>query len=165
MKVLVTPRSLSKGGHPALDVLTAAGCELVFPAPGAQPSEAALVAALPGAVAWLAGVEPITAAVLEAADCLKIISRNGVGLDNIDRSAAKAKGIAIATTPGANSRGVAELALGFMLAFARQIPGSDAAIKAGGWERRQGIELEGRTLGIVGCGQIGLAGIDNIPGG
>ena len=76
-KVLVTPRSISAGGHPALDRVAAAGYEVVFPAPGKQPSEAELVAAAAGCVGYLAGVEPISAAVLEAATSLRVISRNG----------------------------------------------------------------------------------------
>jgi phosphoglycerate dehydrogenase-like enzyme len=109
----------------------------------------------------LAGVEKITADILAAADQLRIISRNGIGIDNIDLEAAKARGIHIANTPGANSRGVAELALGLVFSLARGIPLADSSIKAGGWERRQGMELAEKTLGIVGCGQIGrtLAGM------
>ena len=66
-RILITPRSLSSGSHPALAALEEAGFELVMPAPGETPSEAALLAAVPGCVGWLAGVEPVSEAVIEAA--------------------------------------------------------------------------------------------------
>ncbi len=154
-KILVTPRSVSRDGHPSLDALTAAGFEVVFPTPGRQPNEEELLEALPGCVGYLAGVEKISAKALESAKDLKVISRNGVGVDNIDLDAAEKLGIAICRTEGANARGVAELAIGMIFAIARSISYSDSAIKAGGWQRRKGIELKSRTLGLVGCGKIG----------
>lgn len=154
-KILVTPRSVSKQGHPALAKLQAAGFEVVFCSPGQQPSEQDLLAALPDCVGMLAGVEPISAAVLESARRLKAISRNGVGVDNIDLEAAARLNIAVLNTPGANSRGVAELTWGLLLAMARSIPFGDAGFKAQQWRRNKGIELEGKTLGLIGCGSIG----------
>lgn len=154
-RILVTPRSLKAVDHPALAPLRDAGFEIVIPCPGAMPDAEALKAALPGCQGWLAGVEKITADILDAAPDLKIISRNGAGIDNVDAEAAKSRGIDVACAPGANARGVAELALALILAVARSIPACDASIKAGGWERRQGVELEGATLGVVGTGQIG----------
>lgn len=74
---LITPRSLSSGGHPALAPWDRAGFKLIMPAPGATPSEAQLIAALPGCVGWLAGVEPVTDRVIAAAPDLRVISRNG----------------------------------------------------------------------------------------
>jgi D-3-phosphoglycerate dehydrogenase len=154
-KIAVTPRSLSRGGHPALKPLEQAGYELVFPAPGEQPTVAQLKAALPACVGYLAGVEPIPAEVLTLCPQLKVISRNGTGVDNIDLDAAQAMGMAIERAAGANARGVAELAIALMLAGLRHIPWSDKHLKEGKWTRRQGIEVQGRTLGVVGCGQIG----------
>ena len=155
-RVLVTPRSLTRDGHPALEALAAAEHEVVFSTPGVQPDEAELLARLPGCAAHLAGVETVGARVLEAAaGTLKVISRNGTGVDNIDLAAAARLGIAVCRAAGANARGVAELTLGLVLALARFLPAGDRAIKAGAWERRKGIELEGRTLGVVGCGAIG----------
>lgn len=153
--VLVTPRSLSDKNHPALVPLRDAGYEILIPAPGKLPSDEILLDVLPKCDGWLAGVEKITEKLIAVADRLKVISRNGVGVDNVDQSAAKAKGIQVAITPGANSRGVAELALGLIFTLARHITESDAAIKQGEWKRFQGFELEGKTLGIAGCGQIG----------
>lgn len=154
-RILVTPRSLTAGNHPALDRLRQAGYEVVFPAAGKQPSREDLLRLLPGCVGYLAGVEPVDAGVLAAATDLKVIARNGVGIDNVDAAAAERQGIAVCKALGANARGVAELALAHILALARHIPFHDASIKGGGWDRRKGIELVGRTLGVVGCGAIG----------
>ena len=155
MKIAITPRSLSGAGHPALSALTDRGYELVYPAPGRTPSEAELLAAVPGCVGWLAGVEPIRAPVLAAAGDLRVISRNGVGVDNIDMRAAEARGIRVERAVGANARGVAELAITLMLSAFRQVPWCDARLHGGDWARRQGVEAAGRTLGVVGCGAIG----------
>ncbi|MEI6241132.1 MAG: phosphoglycerate dehydrogenase [Planctomycetia bacterium] len=154
-KILVTPRSLTAGGHPALERLSGAGYQVVLGPSGKMPTANDLVGLLPGCVGWLAGVEKITDDVLAAAPGLRVIARNGTGVDAIDLEAARRRGIEVRRAEGANARGVAELAIGLVLALARSIPLSDARIKAGGWERRKGIELEGKTLGIVGCGKIG----------
>ena len=155
-KILISPRSLTRaGGHPALARFTEAGYELVFAPAGRQPTEAELLEILPGCVGFLAGVEPISARVLDAADGLKVIGRNGTGVSNIDLAKADELEIAICRAEGANARGVAELTLGHILAAVRSIPFADAALKGERWERRKGIELQGRTLGLVGCGSIG----------
>ena len=154
-KILITPRSLTRDGHPALDRFTESGYDVVACSPGRQPSEAELVELLPGCAGMLAGVERISARALEAAVDLKVIGRNGVGTDNIDLQAAEARGITICLAVGANSRGVAELTISLLLAMARAVPFHDAALKAGQWQRQKGIELAGRTLGLIGCGQIG----------
>ncbi len=154
-KVLVTPRSLKTPDHPALAPLREAGYEILIPCPGVTPDPEVLKKVLPECDGWLAGVEKITADIIAAGAKLRIISRNGVGVDNVDPAAAQAQGIKVANTPGANARGVAELALGLILTAARHIPSCDASIKQGGWGRTQGVELEGRTLGVVGFGMIG----------
>lgn len=154
-RILVTPRSVTRSGHPSLQKLRDAGFEVVFCTPGKQPDEAELLGLLPGCVGYLAGVEKITAKVLAAATDLRAISRNGTGVDNIDAEAARSRGIALCRAEGANARGVAELTFALMLALARSIPLCDRSLKGGGWERPTGIELSGKTLGLVGCGRIG----------
>jgi D-3-phosphoglycerate dehydrogenase len=153
--VIVTPRSLSQGGHPLLERISAAGYGLAFPSPGAQPTEAQLEAVLGDAVGWIAGVERIDASLLAKAPKLRAISRNGTGVDNVDLEAARARGIRVLRAEGANARGVAELAFGLLLAAARGICASDREMKAERWTRTKGFELEGKRLGIVGCGKIG----------
>jgi len=155
MKILITPRSITRDGHPSLAKLQDAGYELVFTTPGAFPSEDELIEKLPGCVGYLAGVEQISAKVLDSASDLKAISRNGTGVDSVDIEAAQRNGVQVLRAAGANARGVAELTFGHILAAVRSIPFSDAAMKDQRWERRKGIELDGRTLGLVGCGMIG----------
>ncbi|MGD9676038.1 MAG: hydroxyacid dehydrogenase, partial [Candidatus Bipolaricaulia bacterium] len=99
----------------------------------------------------------VKAPIIDAAPNLKLIVRAGVGLDNVDAEHAAKKGIAVRNTPAASSNSVAELALGHILSLARHIGRATASMKAGRWEKKQlsGIEIEGKTLGIVGIGRIG----------
>ena len=95
---------------------------------------------------------------LDRADRLKLIIRGGVGLDNIDLAYAESLDIQVHNTPGASSNAVAELVIGFLFALARLIPQAASSLKDGSWEKRtlsRGVELRGRTLGVVGCGRIG----------
>jgi len=154
-KILITPRSLSRDGDPSLELLRKAGHQLVFCAPGKSPDEKELLSLLPGCAGWLAGVEKITETALAGADSLRVISRNGTGVDSIDLDACRRRGILVRRAEGANARGVAELTLGLVLGLLRSVPFGDARVKAGAWERRQGEELAGRTMGIVGTGRIG----------
>jgi D-3-phosphoglycerate dehydrogenase len=99
----------------------------------------------------------VTAAVLEAAVKLKVIGRAGVGVDNIDLAAASTHGVTVVNAPLSTTLAVAEQTLALMLAMARAIPRADSAMKAGQWIKKEleGIELHGKTLGIVGMGKIG----------
>lgn len=156
MKILVTPRSVTRSGHPALRRIEQAGYRVVLCTPGEQPGEQELRDLLPGCVGYLAGVEPVSAAVLETATELRVISRNGTGTDTVDLEAARKRGILVLRAEGANARGVAELTISHLLGLARHCAAADAALKSGVWKRGQpGIEVEGRTLGILGCGRIG----------
>ena len=103
------------------------------------------------------GRTKVTAAVFEAAKSLKVVGRAGVGVDNIDLTAAKAKGVTVVNSPIATSVAVAELTLALMLAIAREIPRADATMKAGQWIKKEleGVELFGKTLGVIGFGRIG----------
>jgi len=154
-KILITPRSLTKEGHPALERLKKAGHQLVTCTPGKMPDEAELLALLPGCAGYLAGVEKVSARVLEAARGLKVISRNGAGIDNVDLEAARRLNIQVRPAPGANARGVAELAIALIFSLLRSLPWSDGQLKRRSWNRRLGLEVAGRTLGLVGCGNIG----------
>jgi D-3-phosphoglycerate dehydrogenase / 2-oxoglutarate reductase len=154
-KILVTPRSLTKAGHPALDLLTESGYQVAFCKPGEMPDENELIRLLPDCVGYLAGVEPISKSVLKAAKALKAISRNGTGIDNIDLKAAEQLNIEILRAEGANARGVAELTISLLLSAYRHINFSDATIKSGKWERKRGLEACHRTLGLIGFGKVG----------
>jgi D-3-phosphoglycerate dehydrogenase len=117
-----------------------------------------LLKAIPGYDALLVRSETkVTKAVLGVADKLKVVGRAGVGVDNIDVAAAKERGVAVVNAPLAATNAVAELTFAHMLALARQIPKADAGTRAGKWEKKglMGIELQGKTLGLLGVGRIG----------
>lgn len=157
-QVLVSPRSVTArplGDVAELEPLRAAGYRLVAAGTGTTPTEEELLALVPSCVGWLAGVEPITARVLTAATRLRVISRNGTGVDNIDLAAAAERGITIERAAGANAQGVAELTFAVVLACLRGIGPAAEALRAGRWERRAGRELADTTIGVVGLGEIG----------
>ena len=101
------------------------------------------------------GLLPVTAAHLAVAPRLKGVLKHGVGVDNIDVEACTSRGVPVLNAPGANADAVAELAVGLMFAMARAIPAGHASVTGGRWERGVGQELGGKTLGIVGLGNIG----------
>ena len=103
----------------------------------------------------LAGNDPMTAAVLEQAPRLKLIARVGVGYDTVDVEAARRRGIAVTVTPGANEHAVADYALASMLALLRNVVHNHVTAAANQWDRRPGVDLSGKTVGIVGLGRIG----------
>jgi D-3-phosphoglycerate dehydrogenase / 2-oxoglutarate reductase len=154
-RILVTPRSLSASEHPAIQLLRDQGWEVIFGPRGRLPEEAELLRLLPGCAGWLAGVEPISVRVLDAANQLQVISRNGSGIDNIPLEEAKGRGIAVLSAAGANAQGVAELTLGLALAAIRHFHLADRQLKEGKWARRLGSELNGKSALIVGFGKIG----------
>src|SRR3974390_815548 len=98
-----------------------------------------------------------TAKIIEKAAKLKVIGRAGIGVDNVEIPAATAKGIIVMNTPFGNSITTAEHAITLMLALAREIPQADASTQAGKWEKNRfmGVEITGKTLGVIGCGNIG----------
>jgi len=104
------------------------------------------------------GRTKVTASVMEAASRLKVIGRAGVGVDNIDLEAAKKHNITVVNAPMSTTLAVAELTFGLMLALAREIPRADAGIKQGKWLKKEleGVELNGKTLGVIGFGRIGV---------
>ncbi len=99
----------------------------------------------------------VSAKILEGAKSLKVIGRAGIGVDNVDVPAATARGIIVMNTPFGNSITTAEHAISLMLALARQIPEADASTRAGKWEKNKfmGVEIFAKTLGVIGCGNIG----------
>jgi D-3-phosphoglycerate dehydrogenase len=108
----------------------------------------------------------VTAELLKAADCLKVVGRAGIGVDNIDVPAATQRGIVVMNTPYGNAITAAEHAIAMMFALARQIPAADRSTQAGKWEKSRfmGVELSGKTLGIIGCGNIGAIVADRAHG-
>src|SRR5215210_3487383 len=108
----------------------------------------------------------VTAKILEKAKNLKVIGRAGIGVDNVEIPAATAKGVIVMNTPFGNSITTAEHAVAMMFALARQIPQADASTQAGKWEKNRfmGVELTGKTLGVIGCGNIGSIVADRAIG-
>ena len=107
-----------------------------------------------------------TAKIIEKAKRLKVIGRAGIGVDNVEIPAATAKGIIVMNTPFGNSITTAEHAITLMLALAREIPQADASTQAGKWEKNRfmGVEITGKTLGVIGCGNIGSIVADRALG-
>lgn len=103
------------------------------------------------------GRTKVTASLMDAASRLKVIGRAGVGVDNIDLDAAKKHNITVVNAPMSTSLAVAELTFGLLLAVAREIPRADAGMKQGKWLKKvlEGVELNGKTLGLIGYGRIG----------
>src|SRR5262245_52332187 len=108
----------------------------------------------------------VTPKILQNAKKLKVIGRAGIGVDNVDIPAATAKGIIVMNTPFGNSITTAEHAITLMLALARQIPQADVSTQAGKWEKNRfmGVEITGKTLGVIGAGNIGSIVIDRALG-
>ena len=99
----------------------------------------------------------VTKKVIEAAPQLRVVGRAGVGVDNVDVEAATQHGVVVMNTPGGNTISTAELSFAMLLALARKVPQAHATMAAGKWDRKQfqGVELFGKTLGVLGLGRIG----------
>jgi D-3-phosphoglycerate dehydrogenase len=154
MKVVV-PEKISKRG---IDVLETAGFTVVQLTPAAVASGELARELVDADALIVRSAVKVNAALLEGAPKLRVIGRAGVGVDNVDVAAATARKIVVMNTPGGSSVAVAELALGLMLALARQIPRADQTTRAGQWEKKslEGTELSGKTLGLVGFGRIAV---------
>jgi D-3-phosphoglycerate dehydrogenase len=108
----------------------------------------------------------VTAEIIAAADKLKVIGRAGIGVDNVDIPTATGRGIVVMNTPDGNSITTAEHTIALILSLARQIPAADRSTRAGKWEKSRfmGSELTGKTLGVIGCGNIGAIVADRAQG-
>ena len=141
----------------AVQIFRDNGVEVDFqPALGKDPAKLAEIIGNYDGLA-IRSATKATAELLAKADNLKVIGRAGIGVDNVDIPAASAKGIVVMNTPFGNSITTAEHAIAMMFACARQIPEADASTRAGKWEKSKfmGVEITGKTLGILGCGNIG----------
>ena len=154
-RVLVTPTSYARHDPTLRTELEAAVGEVIYNETGRPLTSGEVRALLPGIHGYIAGLDVIDAAALDAADSLQIIARYGVGVERIDLAAAQARGIIVTNTPAANASAVAELAIGLMLALARSIPQADSHMKRGDWPRLSGTSLEEKTVGLLGFGAIG----------
>jgi len=153
--VLVASRSFGRNCPDVLDAMRDFGCVFLPNDLDRAPTEDELIARIGDAQVLISGTEPVTARVLDAAPNLRVISKHGVGYENVDLDAARTRGIPVAIAGGAITDSVADMALALLLALARQIPQGDASVHVGQWKRFVGPEMRGKTLGIVGLGQIG----------
>ena len=155
MKVLATPRSFGKNNPELFDILRDAGLDVVRNDPGGILSADRMCEKLADCDGLIVGVDPVDATVLAAAPRLRAIAKYGVGLDNIDLAACEARGIKVSRTVGANSEAVADYALALMLGVARKVALIDRRCRERDWSKITGIDLYGKTVGIIGLGAIG----------
>lgn len=154
-RILITPRTFAREDTTPLDILLQAGCEPIPNPYGRVLTDKELAGLIPGVAGLIVGLDPVTKLVLDRADRLRVVSKYGVGTDNIDIAGATRKGIIVANAIGSNSSAVAELAFGLMLDVARQVSASDRRIRQGRWESHKGFELWRKTLGMIGTGRTG----------
>jgi D-3-phosphoglycerate dehydrogenase / 2-oxoglutarate reductase len=157
MRVLLTCPPMLGMQSSFRPLFAAKGIELYCPNVAQTLSEAELIALLPGFDGWIIGDDPATRRVFEAGKQgrLKAAVKWGIGVDNVDFDAARDFGIPIANTPLMFGREVADVAMSYVVALARQTFLIDRAIRAGGWPKPRGISLSGKTMALAGFGDIG----------
>lgn len=156
LRVLISARTFGSTSPEPWDLLDTAGLETLRLGVDTA-SDDSFAAAFRDVDAAIVGSRPIPASVILGAPRLRVIAMHGVGVDHIDREAARAHGVIIANSPGANAESVADLAFGLLLAVARGIPAEDQEVRRGHWTTSLGSEIAGKTMGIVGLGRIGRA--------
>lgn len=151
--VLVTAPRLARAGA---ELLEQAGCRILYLPDGQDAPALGRTLAAEPVDAIISRTVALTAEHLAACPTVRIICKHGVGVSNIDVAAATERGIPVCVTPGANAQSVAEMTWGLLFAAARRIAWMDAELRAGRWQRAQdGLELQGRTLGLIGFGEVG----------
>jgi D-3-phosphoglycerate dehydrogenase len=164
MKVLVTPRSFGSTSRRPVEILKEKGYELIFNPHERPYTKAEMLEIVPEIDGIIIGIDPFDEEIIKLAPKLKVISKYGVGIDNIDLKTADERGIIVTNTPNANNDAVADLAFGLILALARRIPEADRETKAGNWKKIIGSSVYGKTLGVIGTGKIGRALIERARG-
>ena len=154
-KVLITTVPFAEHNRLPLELLGSSGIEHMVNPLGRKLKEDELAQMARGCDALIAGTEPITASVMDRAQSLRLISRVGIGLDNVDLLAAQQRGIAVAYTPDAPAPAVAELTIGLMLSLLRSVHVVNLHMHAGRWTRVFGRRIAEVTLGVIGTGRIG----------
>jgi phosphoglycerate dehydrogenase-like enzyme len=165
-KVLVTATSYATQDELLRTKLEEEVGQVVYNTTGKPLSSSQLQELLPDVDGMIAGLDEIDAAALASAHNLKVVARYGVGYNNVDLEAARLHQVIVTNTPGANAKSVAELTVTLILNLLRPVIPAVKKTKAGEWPRFKGISLQGKTVGLVGCGAIGketarkLAGFD-----
>lgn len=155
MKVLITPRSFGKNNPDLFLRLERAGLEIVRNDTGGILTEDAMCRLIEPCEGVILGVDPLNANVLAHAPGLRAVSRYGVGLDNIDLAECEKRGIKVSRTLGAIDNAVADYAFAFMLAVARRLALIDRQCRQNDWSKITGLDVYGKTLGIIGLGAVG----------
>ena len=155
MKVLTSPSSFGQITREPFDLLTDAGFEIINNPYGRKLTEDEVIDLAKDCIGIVAGVEPLTAHVMDALPGLKCISRVGIGIDSIDLQYAAQKGIIIKNTPDGPTRAVAELTLGMTLALIRKIPQAHYDLKNRVWKKQTGNLILNKVVGVIGLGRIG----------
>ena len=155
-KILITTSSFNLQNFKEHEMLKSLGYQIILNPHGKKMNENQILDLIDqNVIAMIAGTEPLNAMVFEKASSLKIIVRCGIGMDNVDLSAAKKKGIIVTNTPDAPTRAVAELVIGHLLSLLRKISYDDRQIRAGNWKKPMGSLFYGKKIGIIGSGRIG----------
>jgi D-3-phosphoglycerate dehydrogenase len=157
MKIAITTSSFAVHSQEPLDLLRSAGMDIVLNPHGRVLTAAETVDLLSGCAGVVAGTEPLNREVLEALPELRVISRVGVGLDNVDKAYCMQHPIAVRSTPDGPTRAVAELTVAVILDLLRNVSRMDRDLRQGVWKKRMGRLLQGKRVGLVGMGRIGSA--------
>ncbi|GMA08451.1 2-hydroxyacid dehydrogenase [Tetragenococcus halophilus subsp. flandriensis] len=155
-KVVATTVTFGKFNNAPVERLIKAGCEVTTNKKGRPFTEKEIIQESKGADALIVGTDKITNNVINNLDnSVKIIAKHGVGFDSIDLESARKRNIFVTNVPGANSNEVADLAIGFLISLARNIPIGNKEVREGIWNKRAGISMKNKTIGVIGTGAIG----------
>src|SRR6056297_1789078 len=155
MKILITPRSFASTSSKPNDLLAKKGYKIIRNTTGRPFTNEEMLNMISDLDGIIIGIDDFNANIIDHAKKLKVISKYGVGLDNIDLESACKNNIVVTNTPHANSDAVADLAFALMLSLARRIPEADRKTKSNKWQKIIGNSVWNKTLGIIGLGKIG----------
>jgi len=155
MKILITPRSFASFSDKSLKMLAERNYKIERNNTGRPYEKEEMLKLIKDVDGIIIGIDELSAVIIEKANKLKVISKYGTGLDNIDINVATNKKIIVTNTPTANVDAVADLAFGLILSFARRIPEADKKTKSGKWGKIIGKSVWEKTIGIIGLGKIG----------
>jgi D-3-phosphoglycerate dehydrogenase len=155
MKILITPRSFASISDKSIKMLTEKDYEIQRNNTGRPYKKEEMLRLIRDVDGIIIGIDELSAEIIEEANELKVISKYGTGLDNIDINMATKKKIVVTNTPTANVDAVADLAFGLIFSLARRIPEADKKTKSGKWEKIIGKSVWNKTIGIIGLGKIG----------
>ena len=164
LKVLVTPTSYGKCDQDLIAYLENQVGKVIYNRTGRPLNQDELIEMIAEVDGCIAGLDEYNQEVFNTAKNLKVISRYGVGVDNVDLEAARKRGVVITNTPGANSSSVAELTILLILLLSRQVCQAHEKMKNGEWPRLNGLGLEDKTVGIIGLGAIGKLVAERLSG-